>query len=137
MPTARIIITLLVLFLAQEVARADLCMVRADETRALRRDDRGGPRPGTCAMECEQRAEAIGETCLDGDGDPEGCEAIARDALDDCLGSCIAPAPTCAETCEMVAHAGDEAAFVAHGDTPGRASHSRRLLRRCVRRCTA
>ena len=74
---------------------------------------------------------------LDGDGDPPGCEALARDALDNCLGGCGAPGPTCAETCAIVARAGDEAELLAHHEKLGGTTHSRRLLRRCVRRCTA
>ena len=123
LPLARIVFTSLLLLLAQAVATADVCMVRAGAQ--------------TCAMDCEQRAEALGETCLDGDGDPAGCEMRAREALDDCLGGCGAPGPTCAETCKIVARAGDEAELLAHHETLRTTTHSRRLLRRCVRRCTA
>jgi len=130
LPLARIVFTSLLLLLAQAVATADVCMVRAGDARR-------GLRPQTCAMDCEQQAEALGETCLDGDGDPPGCEALARDALDNCLGGCGAPGPTCAETCAIVARAGDEAELLAHHEKLGGTTHSRRLLRRCVRRCTA
>ncbi|HSV07258.1 MAG TPA: hypothetical protein VLI07_12125 [Candidatus Binatus sp.] len=137
MPSLRIVIMSLLLLLAQEIVRAEVCMVRADEASALDSEGERGLPTGTCAMECEEEAAALGETCLDRDDDPAGCEAIAREALDDCLGGCGAPAPTCAETCAIVARAGDDAALVVRGETPRRVAHARRLLRRCVRRCTA
>jgi hypothetical protein len=137
MPSLRILLMSLLFLLAQEVVRAEVCMVRAHHARVLEGDDQGELPTGTCAMECEEEAAALGETCLDRDDDPAGCEAIAREALDDCLGGCGAPAPTCAETCAIVARAGDDAALVVRGETPRRVAHARRLLRRCVRRCTA
>jgi len=137
MPSLRILLMSLLFLLAQEVVRAEVCMVRADQARVLDGDDQGELPSGTCTMECEQEAAALGETCLDREDDPTGCEAIAREALDDCLGECGAPAPTCAETCEIVARAGEDAALLVHGERPGRIAHSRRLLRRCVRQCTA
>ncbi|HYV57896.1 MAG TPA: hypothetical protein VE911_10140 [Candidatus Nitrosopolaris sp.] len=137
MPSVRIVLMSLLLLLAQEVVRADMCMVRADQARVLDGDDEPGLPSGTCAMECEREAAALGNTCLDRDDDPAACEAIAHEALDDCLGGCTAPVPTCAETCEIVARAGDDAALLVRGETPGRVAHSLRRLRRCVRRCTA
>lgn len=137
MPSLRIVVMSLLLLLAQEVVRAEVCMVRADRASALDGDDERALPSGTCAMDCEQEAAALGEICLDRDDDPVGCEAIAREALEDCLGGCGAPAPTCAETCVIVTRAGDDAALLVRGETPGRVAHSRRLLRRCVRRCNA
>src|SRR5262249_18038804 len=137
MPSVRIVLMSLLLLLAQEVVRADMCMVRADQARVLDGDDEPGLPSGTCAMECEREAAALGNTCLDRDDDPAACEAIAHEALDDCLGGCTAPAPPGAEPCEIVARAGDDAALRVRGEARGGGAHPPRRLRRCVRRCTA